>query len=417
MDSQTIFYIIIGVLLFQYLFDMLLDFLNKSRWTEELPKELEGIYDAEKYAKHIEYKKANFWFEMFSDAISTIILLVILLMGGFAMLNSWVMSISSNAIIQALLFFGVIGIGSSIISLPFSIYGTFVIEERFGFNKTTPKIFILDLLKSLILGAVIGGGLMSLIVWLYTLTETDFWLYAWLVTSLFMIFMSMFYTTLILPLFNKQIPLEEGELRSAIEAYSKGVGFKIDNIFVMDGSKRSTKANAFFSGLGGRKRIVLYDTLINDLSTQQIVAVLAHEAGHNKLKHTLYGAILGVLQAGVMFYLFSLFVSSPALSGALGVDSPNFHIGLLVFGMLYTPVSFALGVIMGAVSRMNEFAADAFAAKTFSGDSLGEALKTISVKSLSNLTPHPWYVFFHYSHPPLLERLKALDSVSVAEGS
>ena len=408
MNSQTIFYIIIGTLILQYLFDMLLDFLNRSRWTDTLPKELEGIYDAEKYAKHIEYKKANFWFEMFSEAVSTIILLALLFMGGFAVLNNWVLALSDNAIIQALLFFGVIGLGSSLISLPFSIYGTFVIEERFGFNKTTPKIFILDLLKSLILGVVIGGGLMSLIVWLYTLTGTDFWLYAWVVTSIFMIFMSMFYTSLILPLFNKQTPLEDGELRTAIEEYAKGVDFKLDNIFVMDGSKRSTKANAFFSGLGSRKRIVLYDTLINDLNTEEIVAVLAHEAGHNKLKHTLYGAILGVLQAGVMFYLFSLFVSSPALSGALGVDRPNFHIGLLVFGMLYTPVSFALGVIMGAVSRMNEFAADAFAARTSSGKALGDALKTISVKSLSNLTPHPWYVLFHYSHPPLIERLNAL---------
>ena len=408
MNSQTIFYTIIGILIFQYLFDILLDFLNRSRWTETLPEELNGIYSAEDYAKHIEYKKANFWFEMFSDAVSTIILLSVLFLGGFAILNDWVMTISQSAIVQALLFFGVIGLASTIISLPFSIYGTFVIEERFGFNKTTPKIFILDLFKSLILGAVIGGGLMSVIVWLYTLTGTNFWLYAWILTSAFMIFMSMFYTTLILPLFNKQTPLEEGELRSAIEKYSQGVSFKLDNIFVMDGSKRSTKANAFFSGLGSKKRIVLYDTLINDLTTDQIVAVLAHEAGHNKLRHTLYGAILGVLQAGVMFYLFSLFVSSSALSGALGVDNPNFHIGLLVFGMLYTPVSFVLGVVMGAVSRMNEFAADAYAAKTSSSKALGEALKTISVKSLSNLTPHTWYVFFHYSHPPLLERLNAL---------
>ncbi len=411
MNSQTIFYIIIGILILQYLFDLLLDFLNRSRWTESLPEELEGIYDAEEYKKHIGYKKANFWFEMFSDAVSTFILLAVLFSGGFAILNSWVMSISSNGIIQALLFFGVIGFASTIISLPFSVYGTFVIEERFGFNKITPKIFVFDLLKSLVLGAVIGGGLMALIVWIYTLTGHNFWLYAWILTSVFMIFMSMFYTTLILPLFNKQTPLVEGVLRSAIEEYSKKVGFKLNNIFVMDGSKRSTKANAFFSGLGSKKRIVLYDTLINDLTTEQIVAVLAHEAGHNKLKHTLYSAIMGVLQAGVMFFLFSLFVSSPELSGALGVDKPNFHIGLLVFGMLYTPVSFALGVIMGAVSRMNEYAADAFAAKTSSGAALGAALKTISVKSLSNLTPHSWYVFFNYSHPPLIKRLEALKGV------
>jgi len=223
--------------------------------------------------------------------------------------------------------------------------------------------------------------------------------------------MTMFYTSLILPLFNKQVPLEDGELRDAIEEYSAGVDFKLDNIYVMDGSKRSTKANAFFSGLGSKKRIVLYDTLINDLTKEQIVAVLAHEAGHNKLKHTLWGAVTAVAQAGVMFYLFGLFVSSPVLSQALGVDEPNFHIGLLVFGMLYTPVSFVLGIIMGYISRRNEFAADAFAAKTSDAVALADALKTISVKSLSNLTPHPWYVFFHYSHPPLLSRLKALRSL------
>ncbi len=302
MNSQTIFYIIIGILVFQYLFDLLLDFLNRSRWSETLPEELDGIYSAEKYAKHIEYKKANFWFQIFSDAVSTFILLSVLFMGGFAMLNDWVMSVSDSAVLQALLFFGTIGLASTIISLPFTVYGTFVIEERFGFNKTTPKIFILDLFKSLLLGAVIGGVLLSLIVWIYGLTGANFWLYAWILTSAFMIFMS-------------------------------------------------------------------------------------------------------------MFYVFSLFVSSPALSGALGIEDPNFHVGLLVFGMLYTPVSFVLGVIMGAVSRTNEFAADAFAAKTSSGKALGDALKIISVKSLSNLTPHPWYVFFHYSHPPLIERLNALNGI------
>ncbi len=408
MNPQTIFYIIVGILVFQYLFDLFLDFLNHSRWTEELPEELKDIYDEEKYKKHIEYKKANFWFDIFSDTISLVILLVVLFAGGFAWLNDWVISITQSPVLQALLFFGVIGFASSLISLPFSIYGTFVIEERFSFNKTTPKTFILDLLKSLLLGAVIGGGILALIVWFYTLAEDNFWLYAWALTSAFMIFMLMFYTTLILPLFNKQTPLENGELRNAIEEYSKKVNFKLDNIFVMDGSKRSTKANAFFSGLGSKKRIVLYDTLINDLSKKQIVAVLAHEAGHNKLKHTLWSAVMGIAQTGIMFYLFSLFVSSPALSKALGVDEPNFHIGLLVFGMLYTPVSFVLGILMGYVSRRNEYAADAFAAKTSDAKALGDALKTISVKSLSNLTPHPWYVFFHYSHPPLLSRLKAL---------
>ena len=408
MDPQTVFYIIVGILVFQYLFDLFLDFLNRSRWTEGLREELKGIYDEEKYRKHIEYKKANFWFDILSDTFSLVVLLWVLFAGGFAWLNGWVVSVTGSPVLQALLFFGVIGLASTLISLPFSIYSTFVIEEKFGFNKTTPKIFVLDLIKSLLLGAVIGGGLLALIVWFYTIAGDNFWIYAWALTSAFMIFMSMFYTSLILPLFNKQTPLEEGELRSAIEGYSAKVDFNLDNIYVMDGSKRSTKANAFFSGLGHKKRIVLYDTLINDLTNEQIVAVLAHEAGHNKLKHTLWGAVMGVAQAGIMFYLFSLFVSSPVLSKALGVEEPNFHIGLLVFGMLYTPVSFVLGIVMGYISRKNEFAADAFAAKTSDAEALAAALKTISVKSLSNLTPHPLYVFFHYSHPPLPDRLKAL---------
>ncbi len=410
MEPKTVFYIIIGILVLQYLFDLFLDFLNRSRWAEELPDELKGIYNEEEYRKHIKYKKADFWFGILSDTFSLAILLLVLFTGGFAILNDWVVSLTTSSILQTLLFFGVIGLASTLISLPFSIYGTFVIEERFGFNKTTPKTFILDMIKSLLLGAVIGGGLLSVIVWFYTLAGENFWLYAWALTSAFMIFMSMFYTSLILPLFNKQTPLEEGELRSAIEEYSKRVDFNLDNIYVMDGSKRSTKANAFFSGLGSKKRIVLYDTLIKDLTTEHIVAVLAHEAGHNKLKHTLWGAVMAVAQAGIMFWLFSLFVSSPILSQALGVEKPNFHIGLLVFGILYTPVSFLLGIVMSYISRKNEFAADAFAAKTSNAKALGEALKTISVKSLSNLTPHPWYVFFHYSHPPLLSRLKAFDN-------
>ncbi len=411
MKPETVFYIIVGILVFQYLFDLFLDFLNRSRWTDELPEELKDIYDEDKYKKHIEYKKANFWFDIFSDTFSLGILLWVLFKGGFSWLNDQVVSVTDSPVLQALLFFGVIGVASALISLPFSIYGTFVIEERFGFNKTTPKTFVLDQVKSMFLGAVIGGGLLALIVWFYSLAGDNFWLYAWALTSAFMIFMSMFYTTLILPLFNKQTPLEDGELRTAIEQYSQKVNFRLDNIFVMDGSKRSTKANAFFSGLGKRKRIVLYDTLINDLSKEQIIAVLAHEAGHNKLKHTLWGAVMGIIQTGIMFYLFSLFVSSPALSKALGVDEPNFHIGLLVFGMFYTPVSFVLGILMGYVSRRNEYAADAFAAKTSDAKALGEALKTISVKSLSNLTPHPWYVFFHYSHPPLSDRLRALNTI------
>lgn len=408
MTAEQMFYVIIGILVVQFIFDQWMEWLNKSRWQAELPDELEGIYDAEKYRKQYEYRKANYGFGVLSDVFSFVVMMAFLCAGGFALVNNWVMQWSDNSIVQSLLFFAVLGLGSTLLNLPFSIYGTFVIEERFGFNKTTPLTFVLDMFKSMLLSVLIGGPLLAIIMWIYSVAGSLFWLYAWMVSSVFMIFMTMFYTSLILPLFNKQTPLEDGELRSAIEDLSQKAGFKLDNIFVMDGSKRSTKANAFFSGLGARKRIVLYDTLINDLKTDEIVAVLAHEVGHYKLKHTLWGTITGVLQTGVILFVFGLVVGSPLLSRALGVEEPNFHIGMLTFGLLYSPVSFVTGIVMSMISRKNEYAADAYAAGFKLGSQLISALKTISVNALSNLTPHPLYVFFHYSHPPLLVRIKAI---------
>jgi STE24 endopeptidase len=269
------------------------------------------------------------------------------------------------------------------------------------------------MIKSLLLAVIIGGPLMALVIWFYRLSGSWFWFYAWLLIGGFTIFMSMFYTTLILPLFNKQTPLESGELRTAIEVFSNKAGFKLDNIFVIDGSKRSTKANAFFSGLGPRKRIVLYDTLINDLKTEEIVAVLAHEVGHYKLKHTLTGTILGLIQTGIILYVFSLFISNPQLSKALGVNEPQFHIGMITFGLLFSPISMAIGIITNYISRLNEFAADNFANQHTDGEKLISALKTISANALSNPTPHWIYVFFHYSHPPLLVRINAIRKLSI----
>ena len=272
----------------------------------------------------------------------------------------------------------------------------------------TSWVFILDKLKGYLLGAIIGGGLLSLIINIYQLTTTSFWIYAWLVISAFSVLMVLFYSNLIVPLFNKQTPLEEGELRDAISKFCKMAGFKLDNIFVIDGSKRSTKANAYFTGFGSKKRIVLYDTLINDLTTNELVAVLAHEIGHYKKKHVVWSLLLGMVQTGIMLYIFSLFVGSPELSAALGVDKPSFHIGLIAFGILYSPISMILGLVMNIFSRKNEYQADAFAAKHFDAGELASALKKLSVKNLSNLRPHPVYVFFHYSHPTLLQRLESL---------
>ncbi|WP_430816667.1 M48 family metallopeptidase [Carboxylicivirga sp. RSCT41] len=408
MNSDQIFYIIIAIVTWQFIFDQWLDYLNNKTVKTKIPEELEGIYDDDKYRKQQDYKKANYSFGVLSEIVSFVVMMSMLFFGGFAIINSWVTEMSSNATVQSLLFFAIIGLGSSIISLPFSIYGTFVIEERFGFNKTTPLTFVTDMIKSTLLSVLIGGPLMALVIWLYGISGDLFWLYAWMVISGFTIFMTMFYTSLILPLFNKQTPLAEGELRDAIEFFSSKAEFNLDNIYVMDGSKRSTKANAFFSGLGSRKRIVLYDTLIKDLKTDEIVAVLAHEIGHYKLRHTLWGTITGVIQMGVILFVFGLVVGSPLLSKALGVEEPNFHIGILAFGILYSPVSFVAGIFMTILSRKNEYAADAYANGFGLGSALIGGLKTISSNALSNLTPHPLYVFFHYSHPPLLQRIRAI---------
>jgi STE24 endopeptidase len=334
-----------------------------------------------------------------------------LMLGGFAFLDQQVSQLSENSILISLLFFAALGAGSEILSIPFSVYATFVIEERFGFNKTSVKTFILDKLKGWLLAIIIGGGLLSLIIWIYTVSGSWFWVIAWGVISGFMIFMSMFYSNLIVPLFNKQTPLQEGELRDAIETFSQKVGFKLKNIYVIDNSKRSTKANAYFTGLGAKKRIVLYDTLIEDHTTEELVAVLAHEIGHYKKKHTTSGLIISVLQTGLMLFILSLFISKPVLSQALGAEDASFHMGLIAFGILYSPLSLIIGLITNTVSRRNEYAADRFAGINYKASALIDALKKLSVNNLSNLRPHPAYVFFYYSHPPLLKRLAALRNI------
>lgn len=407
----SIFWIIIGILVFDFILEQYLDYLNTTRWSEELPDEVKGIYDEEKYRKQQSYSKTNHRFGMLTSSFSFVLIILMFFFEGFALVNNWAFSISSNPIWSALIFFGILLLASDILTTPFSIYSTFVIEEKFGFNKTTAKTYILDKIKGWLLGAVIGGGLLALIIFIYMKTGTNFWLYVWLVISAFSIFMAMFYSSLIVPLFNKQTPLEEGELKRAIQNFASKVGFKLDQIYVIDGSKRSTKANAYFTGLGSKKRVVLYDTLINDMKIPELVAVLAHEIGHYKKKHIIWSLIIGIIQTGVMLYIFSLFVDSPALSAALGVGQANFHIGLVAFGILYSPLSSLIGIGMNFFSRKNEYEADAFADKHFDGQALASALKKLSVKNLSNMRPHPAYVFVHYSHPTLLQRLEALKGV------
>ena len=408
--EQVIFYLIIGLLLFDFILERFLDYLNATRWSEMLPDEVKGIYNEEEYRKQQAYEKTNHRFSMLTSSFSFVLVMLMFLFGGFAFVDHIARTISANPIVTALIFFGILMLASDLLNTPFSAYDVFSIEERFGFNKTTPKTFVFDKLKGWLLGAVIGGGILALMVFIYLKTNNLFWVYVWLVVSGFSIFMALFYSNLIVPLFNKQTPLEDGELKQAINQFAEKAGFKLNNIYVIDGSKRSTKANAYFTGLGAKKRVVLYDTLIADLTTDELVAVLAHEIGHYKKKHVVSSLLLGILQTGLMLYVFSLLIDSPALSGALGVPEPVFHIGLIAFGVLYSPLSTIIGLGMNILSRNNEYQADAFAAEHFNAESLASALKKLSVKNLSNLRPHPAYVFFHYSHPTLLQRLAKLKN-------
>lgn len=406
---EVILYTLIGITAADFLFDKWLDLLNDRAKSPVMPKEAEGIYDEERYAKWLAYDKANGRLGMVSSSVSILMSLALLIFGVFGWLDTYLQQWVEQPVALGLIYFGVLGLGSSMVSLPFSIYSTFVIEERFGFNKTTVKTFLLDMLKGAALGLVIGAPLGALIIWLYCALGDYFWLAAWAVMSGFSIFMTMFAATWIMPLFNKFTPLEEGELRTAIEAYCDQVGFKLNRLFVMDGSKRSAKSNAFFSGLGPKKTIALYDTLIEQMETEEIVAVLAHEIGHYKKQHTRQSLVLSVLQSGLMLFLLGLFVRIPAFSMALGAAEGSFHVGIIAFGIIFSPISTVIGIAMNALSRKNEFEADAYARDTYDGQPLASGLKKLTAENLGNLKPHPWYVFVHYSHPPVLKRLGRLS--------
>jgi STE24 endopeptidase len=410
MTSTTLFYIIIGIIIINFIIDKVLGSLNAKHFKDELPLELQDVYDEDEYKKSQAYKATNDRFSNITSAFSLILTLAFFYFDGFEYVDNIARSYSSNNIVIALIFFGIIMLASDIITTPFAYYQTFVIEEKFGFNKTTVKTFILDKIKGWLMLIIVGGGILSLILWFYEATGNDFWLYAWALVTVFSVFMNMFYSKLIVPLFNKQTPLEEGELRSKIAAYAKTVGFKLDKIFVIDGSKRSTRANAYFSGFGSEKRVTLYDTLVNDLDDEEIVAVLAHEVGHYKRKHIIFNLFASILLTGLTLYILSLLISNPLLSNALGVEIPSFHIGLIAFGLLYSPISEITGLIMNYLSRKFEYQADNYAKETYAGEPLITSLKKLSKNSLSNLTPHPAYVFMHYSHPTLLERIKNLRS-------
>ncbi len=408
MNPQVILYTIVIIILLNYILERWLSWLNNKNSSEILPDELKGIYEEEKYKKQRAYDKAKDKFSIISSTFSLLLLLILFFFKGFAIIDEVAKSLTTNYLLLPLVFFGILLFASDIINIPFSLYSTFVIEERFGFNRTTFKTYLLDKLKGAIVGVILGGGLLILFSWFYNYMGELFWLWTWGAFSVVMILMTMFYASVIVPLFNKLTPLADGELKEEITNYCKKVGFKLDNLFVMDGSKRSSKANAFFSGLGAKKRIVLYDTLTNEYSKEEITAVLAHEIGHFKKKHTLTAIVISILQVGLMLFILSLVINKPEFSMALGVQEKSFPISLLVFSFLYTPLSLLIGILMNVISRKNEYEADNYAKTTYQAAPLVNALKKLSVDSLSNLTPHPYAVFINYSHPTLLQRIKAL---------
>ncbi|VAW11399.1 Peptidase, M48 family [hydrothermal vent metagenome] len=409
--QSTLFYIIIAILVFQFLLETILDYLNAQHYNKPVPEELRDVFDETECQKSQDYKRTNYRFGLLTSTFSLLLTLVFLIFGGFEWMDNIVRGFTNNQIIMALLFFGIIMIGSDIITTSFSYYQTFVIEERFGFNKSTKKLFFIDKIKGWLMMSVLGGGILALIIWFFQWAGSDFWIYAWAVVTIFTIFMNLFYSRLIVPLFNKQEPLENGSLKSKIEAYAKNVGFELKNIFVIDGSKRSTKANAYFSGFGKEKRVTLYDTLIKDLNEEEIVAVLAHEVGHYKRRHIVFSLIASIMVAGLTLFILSLFINNPEVSLAIGVSQPSFHAALIGFGILYSPISEITGLVMNLLSRKFEYQADDYAKNTFAALPLITSLKKLSKNSLSNLTPHPAYVFMHYSHPPLVDRIRNLKKI------
>lgn len=408
MTESTIYYLLLGIITFDFALERILHYLNRKSSKKPIPAELEGIYDEEKYAKSQAYMAETSRFGTFTSTLNFAIIFSAIAFGWFGLLDGLLRNFAPLSLITPLYFFAAIYIITDVISIPFSWYQNFVIEAKYGFNKMKMKTFWLDKLKGLLLTFIIGGILLAVFVYLVESIGSGFWIYFWAVMVAFTLFANMFYTTLILPLFNKLTPLEDGELKESIQAYCDKVKFPLKNIFVIDGSKRSSKGNAFFSGLGRRKKVVLYDTLIEKHTVDELTAVFAHEVGHYKKKHILITTIISIMTTGFMLYLLSTMILNSQVSWALGGVTTALHLNLLAFGILYSPVSTILGLLGNILSRKNEYEADNYAKTTYSAEPLIAALKKMTSDHLSNLTPHPVYVFVNYSHPPLLQRVEKM---------
>ncbi len=406
--------IILLTLFINFSINVLTDLLNLGNINNSVPEEFKSFYDGKKYKKSQEYLKECTIFDLKVSTFNFVLILLFWFLKGFPFVDSIVRSWHFGPVTSGLLYSGILLLLKGVVSLPFNIYSTFVIEQKFGFNKITSALFFIDLVKTVIISSVIGGALLFLILSFLEYAGNMAWLMCWAAVTIFLLIVQYIVPTWIMPLFNKFIPLEQGKLRQAIVSYAKSINFPLKNIFVMDSSKRSTKSNAFFTGFGDNKRIVLFDTLIKEHTTDELVAVLAHEMGHFKKKHILKRIFLAILQMGLIFFLISVFIHSDGLFDAFFMDHKSIYAGLIFFGMLYSPIDFFISMIMQAVSRKDEYEADRFAAETIHNkEDMINALKKLSVHNLSNLFPHWLYVFFNYSHPPVMERIKAIRKLSV----
>ena len=409
--------IILVILIGQYLLSLVVDRMNIKHLNPVLPNEFKGFYDEDKYAKSQRYARENSTFGLIQGTISNAITIPFILLGGFNTIDKVARSAGYGPIITGLLFVGILALLSGIIGLPFAVYDNFVIEEKYGFNKSTVKTFILDLIKSVLLSIIIGAPLFALIVWFFRETGTLAPLYTWAMVTLFQLFMMLIAPTFIMPLFNKFTPLEEGELKDNLEKYARENDFHLKGIYKMDESKRTSKPNAFFTGFGKSRRIVLYDTLIEKYTNDELLTTLAHEMGHYKLKHMPKMVIAAILETGFIFFTLSLFINNSELFAAFKMENLSVYASLVFFGFLYSPISTIISIVMNIFSRKREYEADRFAVETTGkGEEMITALKKLSIDTLSNLTPHPLKVFFYHSHPPVLARIQAIKALILPGG-
>ena len=408
---------ILAVIICGYLLELVVTLLNIQALSPLLPEEFKDTFKQDDYQKSQEYTRATSRFGLVENSLSTVGVLLFLLLGGFNTFDLFARGFGYGPIITGLLYGALFLMMTSILSLPFSIYSTFVIEERFGFNRTTIRTFITDLIKVTLLSIVIGGPLLALVLWFFETSGEWAWFYCWIGVTVISITLQLLAPVIIMPLFNTFTPLEDDPLKAKITAYARQQKFTMQGIFTMDGSKRSTKANAFFTGFGRLKKIVFYDNLIDQLTDEELVAVLAHEMGHNKLHHIPKLIVASILQTGLMFYLLSLFIHNEGLHQAFFMEHLSIYAGLLFFGFLYTPISLLTSILFHLYSRKKEFEADSYGAESTKGPQhLINGLKKLSRTNLSNLTPHPVYVFLHYAHPPVLERIHQLRTHSIQPG-